>query len=424
MVATLEFTHRVELPELEKNLSLTMIGGSPIFKQGVPPFSIDFDKHHRIAYVHSAPLSLPEREDFMKVALNKKLRTAQGGAALAEPIDQKVRIPDLYNFFHIDGVNGQIVKNNDGDPEQFLMVETSVEAKSENVAKAMEASLLPVRKKVEDGQEVNDPWGGPQEVNPETLQSATPVELILVPSKEETSKLHTFKIKVEKEGQLYAKIRKGLTSLGDFQLGSDYAGVIEVPLPQAQLEIQGKGGLLALNGERKLSIKSRGIQLIDYEIARVPADQINHLVSQTKGDFQNPEFYCVRNNDEDYGFDETDIARFAGERQPIAMESLFKANYSTFDFSKHLQSPDQDGTPMQGLFFLKVKGWDPEKNEALANVRDNRFILVTDLGILLKEHRWLARGLFAVDQRSDSHRRRRRGHPRPQWRSCRQWHHG
>ncbi len=394
VVATLEFTHRVELSELEKNLSLTMIGGSPVFKQGAPPFSIDFGKHQRVAYVHSAPLSLPEREDFMKVALGKNLRTAQGGAALAEPIEQKVRIPDLYSFFHIKGINGQIVKNNDGDPEQFLMVETSVEAKSEDVAKAMEAYLLPVRKKVEDGEEVNDPWAGPQEIKQESLQKAIPLELTLVPSKQETSTLHTFKIKLEKEGQLYAKIRKGLISLGDFQLGSDYANVIEVPLPQAQLEIQGKGGLLALNGDRKLSIKSRGVPVIDYEIARVPADQINHLVSQTKGDFQTPEFYCVRDDDEDYGFDETDIARFAGERQPIAMESLFKANYSTFDFSKHLQSADSAGTPMQGLFFLKVRGWDPKKNEALENVRDRRFILVTDLGILLKENTDGSREVF------------------------------
>ncbi|XHR28100.1 MAG: alpha-2-macroglobulin [Chthoniobacteraceae bacterium] len=394
VVATLEFTHAVERPELEKNLSLTMIGGSPVLKQGVPPFSVDLGKHHRLVYIHSAPLSLPEREDFMKVALGKNLRTAQGGATLAEPIEQKVRIPDLYSFFHINGVNGQIVKNNDGDPEQFLIVETSVEAKSEDVAKVTEAYLLPVRKKVEEGQEVDDPWGSPREVKADTLQNASPVALTLVPSKQETSKLHTFKIKVEKEGQLYVKIHKGLTSLGDFLLGSDYDSLLNVPLPQAQLEIQGKGGLLALNGERKLSIKSRGVPLIDYEIARVPADQINHLVSQTQGDFQNPEFYSIRQNDEDYGFDETDIARYAGERQPITMESLFKANYSTFDFSKHLQSPAQDGTPMQGLFFLKVRAWDPKKNEAIENVRDNRFILVTDLGILLKENTDGSREVF------------------------------
>ncbi len=385
VVATLEFTHRVEIPALEKNLSLTMLGGSPVFKPGARPFSVKLGKHDRIAYVHSAPLSLPEREDFMKVALGKGLQTAQGGAALAESVEEKVRIPDLYHFFHINGISGQIVKNDEGDPEQFLMVKTSVEAKSEEVSKAMEVYLLPVRTKMEEGQAVNEPWSSPREITPETLQSASAVKWTVVPSRDETSKLHTFKIKVEGEGQLYLKIRKGLTSLGDFQLQNDYETVQAVPLPAAQVEIQGHGGLLALNGERKLSIKSRGVRQIDYEIARVPADEINHLVSQTRGDFENPRFYSARQDDTDYGFDETDIARFAGERQPIAMESLFNADYSTFDFSKHLQPRDKDGTAMQGLFFLKVRGWDPENDKPVEGAWDNRFILVTDLGILLKE---------------------------------------
>ena len=78
--------------------------------------------------------------------------------------------------------------------------------------------------------------------------------------------------------------------MGDFQLGEDYTNVLAVPVPDRELEIQGEGGVLALSGERKLSIKSRGLAEIQYEIARVPADQINHLVSQTNGSFSDPNF--------------------------------------------------------------------------------------------------------------------------------------
>lgn len=377
VVATLEFTHSVDLAELQKNLSLSMIGGSPVLKPGVPPFTVDFGLHQRIAYIHSAPLSLPEREDFMKVSLSKNLRTAQGGAKLHEELEKKVRVPDLYSFFHIEGADGQIVRNKEGDPEQFLVVETSVEAKSEEIAKALEVYLLPKKKKVVDGEETEEQWSSPREVDAEILKQARPVEFTLIPSKQETSKLHTLKMKVEKDGALYVKIRKGVRSLGGFQLGSDYDSVVRVPIPQAQIEIQGEGGLLALNGERKLSVKTRGVQLIDYEIARVPADQINHLVSQTRGDFQNPEFV-------NYRFDEDNIARIAHDKQPIAMESRFKANYSAFDFTGHLKPATDGGSPMHGLFFLKASAWDPKENKAVEDLRVDRFILVTDTGILVK----------------------------------------
>ena len=376
VVATLEFTHKVSLAEIQKNLSLNMIGGSPVLKAGVPPFTVDFGLHHRIAYIHSAPLSLPEREDFMKLVLDKNLRTDQGGAALKESLEQKVRIPDLYSFFHIEGAKGQIIRNKEGDPEQFIIVETSVEMKSEELIKAMELSLLPKKSKGEDEEETE--WKSPREVNAKILEHATPVSLTLIPSKEETTMLHTFKIKVEKEGALYVKIHKGVKSLGDFQLGSDYDNVLPVPIPQAQIDIEGDGGLLALNGERKLSVKTRGVEMINYEIARVPADQINHLVSQTRGEFQNPEFV-------NYRFDEENIARIAREKQSIVMESLFKPNYSVFDFAGHLKPATDGGSPMQGLFFLTAQAWDPKENKPMEDVSyDKRFILVTDIGILVK----------------------------------------
>ena len=387
VVATLEFTHSVDLAEVQKNLSLSMVGGSPVLKAGVPPFTADFGLHHRVVYIHSAPLSLPPREDFMKVVLSKDMRTAQGGATLQEGFEKKVKIPDLYSFFHIEHATGQIVRNEEGDPEQFLVVETSVDAKSEGISKAIEAYLLPKRTKVENGEESEIEWSSPRQVDAEVLKGAKPVPLTLVPSKQETSKLHTLKLKLEAEGALYVKIRKGVRSLGDFELGSDYDSLVPVPIPKAQIEIQGDGGLLALNGERKLSIKSRGVQMINYEIARVPADQINHLVSQTSGDFQNPEFV-------NYRFDQENIARIAREKQAIAAESRFKANYSAFDFAKHLRPATDGGSPMQGLFFLKAIAWDPKENKAVEDISADRFILVTDIGMLVKVNADASREVF------------------------------
>ena len=69
------------------------------------------------------------------------------------------------------------------------------------------------------------------------------------------------------------------------------------------------------------------------EIARVATSQINHLVSQTEGKFEDPSFRAP-----EY-FNKENISRIAIEHQPIALENKWKANYSAFDFAEHLGNP-------------------------------------------------------------------------------------
>ncbi|MEY2555843.1 MAG: alpha-2-macroglobulin, partial [Verrucomicrobiota bacterium] len=133
-----------------------------------------------------------------------------------------------------------------------------------------------------------------------------------------------------------------------------------------------------LNGEKKLSIRSRALSAIEFEIARVATTQINHLVSQTEGKFEHPLFEVP-----DY-FNKENISRIATERQGIALDNKWKANYSAFDFSEHLRKP-ADGGSERGLFFLTAQGWDPAKKKPI-QVRDSRFVLVTDIGILTKKN--------------------------------------
>ena len=208
------------------------------------------------------------------------------------------------------------------------------------------------------------------------LKRARPVQLTLLPSQHEQTTTHAFKFSVEDNGQLFVRIDKGVQAVGGFPLGATYENVTDVPELPREVEIQGRGGILALNGERKLSIKSRGVSVIQYDIARISASQINHLVTQTEGRFDQPEFRD--------GFDEENIARLAVEQQPIKLENKFKANFSAFDFSSHLRAP-ADGGSERGLFLLRARAWDPEKKKPVCDVADRRFILVTDIGMLVKK---------------------------------------
>ncbi|HEY2615008.1 MAG TPA: MG2 domain-containing protein, partial [Chthoniobacterales bacterium] len=414
VIATINLTHAVESGELDKHAALNMAGGSNVFAPNdpAPHFSIVYGLHNRQAFLRSSPIVLPASEDWMRVTINKDLHTAQGGAEMKEVVEQKTLVPSKETAFKIKSADGSIVRNKEGEPEQILNVETSGDISTIELGKALHIYLLPKREPAktdaseeesssenadeetaksdeqesandEEGEKTEDAsgetkWANADEVTDEILAQATVVNFTAIPTEKEFSRDHHFKFKLEGDGQLYVRIDKKLRARSGYELAENFTNVLPAPeLPQ-EIDIQGDGGLLALSGERKLSIRSRGVPVIKFEIDRVLSTQINHLVSQTEGEFQAPEF-------KNGSFDQDNISRVAREDQAISLQNKWKANYSAFDFSRYLQKPS-DGGSERGLFFVKAKGWDPSKKKSIKSATANRFILVSDLGLLVKKN--------------------------------------
>ncbi len=409
ITATFELTHSIEPGELEHHVQLALLGGSTLFAANdpAPHFSITYGAHRRLAFLRSSPVTLPEKDDFLKVLLAKGVRTAQGGAATQTDAEQKLRIPSSGTMFRIAASEGIIARNKNGEPEQVLVLNTTAEISTRELARALEVRLLPKRKaeaKAADDAETddasdsegdegdssdtatagqstlreNEKWQSPSDVPEEILAQAKRVECVAVPTEKSQDRQHAFRIRLETDGELYVRVRKGIRAPGDYPLTEDYNAVLPVPAFPREVQIEGEGGLLALSGERKLSVRSRGLGVIEYEIARVATTQINHLVSQTEGRFQHPEFQAPE------FFNQENISRIALQQQSIVRENPWKANYSTFDFAAHLQKPS-DGGSERGLFFLTARGYDPVKKTALKGIKDRRFLLVTDIGIVTKK---------------------------------------
>ncbi len=419
ITATFELTHSVESGDLEKHVQLAMLGGPGLFPPGdpAPHFAVTYGSHHRLVFLRSSPVTLPDKEDFLKVLLSKGVRTAQGGVATQTDAEKKIRIPSLDTMFRIDSSDGVIARNKGGEPEQILIFETTADISTRALAKAIEVRLLPRRKVAvkpadddaetdEAGEGAGDTsendtasdkedssddadagqstlketekWQSPADVPDEILAEAKRIEVTALPTEKTQDRQHSFRIRVETDGELYVRIHKGIRAPGDYPLADDYNAILPVPALPREVQIEGEGGLLALSGERKLSVRSRGLGAIEYEIARVATTQINHLVSQTEGRFQHPEFQVPE------FFNQENISRIALQQQSIAMENTWKANYSAFDFAEHLKKP-ADGGSERGLFFVTAHGWDPIKKKAIKNIKDRRFILVTDIGIVTKK---------------------------------------
>src|SRR5947209_4323322 len=418
VTATLELTHAVEPGELDRHIQLLMIGGSIVFppSDSAPHFTLTYGLHRRLAYLRSSNVTLPDKEDFMKIELSKGVRTAQGGAQTRDAAEQKLLIPSNGTAFQIKSIEATIARNKNGEPEQVLILNTTADISSSELAKAIQIRLLPKREaeKTEEsdsgssdsgsadqsnesdensqGAESEEAesedttesdkaskWQSPTDVPEDVLDQAKQIEFTVVPSEKAQDRQHAFKIRVESEGELYVRVSKGVRAFGDYPLAEDYNAVVAVPQLPREVQIEGQGGLLALNGDRKLSIRSRALRAIEFEVARVATTQINHLVSQTEGKFEDPEFRAPMY------FNKENISRIAIEQQPIAVESKWKANYSAFDFAEHLRKP-ADGGSERGLFFLTARGWDPAKKKPIKSARDSRFLLITDIGILTKKN--------------------------------------
>src|SRR5437016_9828299 len=123
-----------------------MVGGSSIFSDPAPHFSITYGLHRRVAFVHSSPVTLPERDDFVKLTLSKSVRTPQGGAQTKNSVEQKLEIPSIASMFKIDSIQTAIARNKNGEPEQLLVLTTTADISTRELAKALQIRLLPKRK--------------------------------------------------------------------------------------------------------------------------------------------------------------------------------------------------------------------------------------------------------------------------------------
>jgi hypothetical protein len=436
VLATIELTHSVDPGQIEKFLTLKMQGAANVFPPNdpAPHFNVTFGEHNRRAFIRSSPVVLPTEEDWMKLVLADGMPTAQGGAPLHQAVEQKTQIPSKATAFQVKSIDSSIIRNKEGEPEQILNIETSSDIATPELAKALHIYLLPKREapksetsdeessssdesateentsdestsketekttEKESGSDEDEnttvdnsagtKWANADEITDEILEQATVVKFTSIPTEKEFARDHHFKFRLEGDGQLYVRVDKGLKARSGYELAENHADIVEpAELPQ-EIEIQGDGGLLALGGERKLSIRSRGVPVIKFEIDRVLSTQINHLVSQTEGEFQAPEF-------KNASFDQDNISRIAREDQTIALQNKWKANYSAFDLAKYLQKP-ADGGSERGLFFITARGWDPVAKKFIKNVKTTRFILVSDLGLLVKKNADQTSDVFVV----------------------------
>ncbi len=395
-VIALSFSHPVNTAELEKRIELRLAGQSAgILGVGrqTTKFTITYDKLKLNASVHSSPLPAPKEETSLIVTVDRGVISARGGRPTEEALTQSVAIPGLYSL-RVGEVGATVVSNPADEPEQVLMVAVSAAVHEKEIQKKISAWVLPVLhpdRPREPGEHPYD-WRNPSEITDAILAAGARLQLEPIAAEREDAEVHTFKYRADVGRYVYVQIESGLRSFGGYLLGDRVQRLVRVPPFPPELKILSQGSLLALSGERKIAILVRDLPGVRIEVGRVLPSQLQNLVSQSAGDFARPHF--------GHRFGADNLAERFERKVPLPNLPRGRPYYHALDLSDYLKL---DGAERRGVFLVTVQSYDPaaERDDSTQDdtetrwVRprwgqggeliDQRLVLVTDLGILVKK---------------------------------------
>jgi len=378
MRAVVSFSHRVDAADFEKRISMSIREEGPLSTSRSLKTTVSFDGLKGKAYVLSDVVNIIEKTQIAELRIESGLRAARGGET-QDSEDRKTYVPGLYEIFKVRQGGINLVRNDHYELEQILVFETAARAKTEEVAGSLEIFLLPVDRPAAPGTEAdrNHRWLDPSEIGAEVLAASVRINPEIIPAESDFSNTHSFRVQAPENRSIFVRIKKGTKSYGGFELAADFRSIYRIPAFVRELKIMNEGGVVSLSGEKKISLLSYDLEGVKFEVGRILPDQINHLVSQSEGNFNSPYFM-------NYYFSEDNITRSFTEERALQRSGAGRMQYLSFDFTHYLSS---EGPRVQnGLFFFKAVSHNP-RNPGEAQVSDRRLILVTDLGILVKDER-------------------------------------
>jgi uncharacterized protein YfaS (alpha-2-macroglobulin family) len=377
VIVHVSFTHPVDPDAFKKRVSMKYDDrlGSKI------PFDVTFGKKNREGYIVSKNLALPERDTDVLVKVSDGYSALGGGNDFEQKLETTVKVPGVRTFFRVSSADLQLIPNEKLDTDQILSVVLTDEISESDFKKGFAVSVLPDRK---DKEGKPTPFTSEGEVTPAILKESTPAEFEMIPNEKDYGSVFNFKIHQPVGKILFVTVAKGMKSLGDFETALEYRNVVQIPNYPALLKIQQTGGILSYSGEKKLAIALRGIKKYRVALARVESAELANLMSQTGGTFTGPQFL-------NYRFNFENVSESFSEDHDSGVEDgpeSGKLRYGSIDLGKYLHGTSGS----RGLFHIRLTKLNEKGEEQ--GTQDERLVLVTDLGLLVKKNSDRSREVF------------------------------
>ncbi len=384
------FNYPVDPNTFESSVALALLLPDAKIKNQMnagPPqkFTVTYDERYLKAFVHSAPLDLPQDTQDMRLTLAAGVKSSRGGPALSEALIQAVQIPGL-NSLAITNTEITLIDNTQFEPTQTLILGTSTPVTGQALSRKLRAWLLP--KEGPKGEEDYD-WSE-DSISDDVLKRSRLLDLAVQPTERDFADVHGFKLSAPPGRFIYVQVGRGLNGFGGYTLAKNSVTVLPVPDYPEMLKFMGQGALLSLNGDHRVSVVARNVPGMRVSVARVQPSQMQHLVAFNEGDFAHP---SLRISPDHF------VQRFV-QTQVLPDTDPTKAVYSGVDLSPYLGTGTQR---KRGVFLVRVVPWNPDQTEDATDdsegnnpfdandyhnesaIGDARLIVVTDLGLLAKK---------------------------------------
>jgi uncharacterized protein YfaS (alpha-2-macroglobulin family) len=348
-------------------------------------FTVTFDDFFGKAYIHTETLTIPDYDSRMRLQIGKGVVAAAGGPGTSEGYGRETTVPGMLTHFRVTSADLRLVYNDEHKPEQVLVLQSTAGINSQALSEHLEVYVLPRDRPALPGTRgvPNYRWSSTAEVSQQVVDLSQRVELEAIPTEFDHAEMSSYKYSEDPNRDLYIRITRGLTSFGDYRLPDDIAFIKRVPTYPVELRVMAEGALLSLSGQRRISVLARDLDHVRYRVRRLLPGQIAHFVSQSSGLLGSPRF----NN---YRFNFDNITQTYEQIRSLPALGHGETQYDYFDFGELIdRSPDQP----RGLFQFIAEGWDPTRRRQ-RGPQDTRFILVTDLGLLVKNAVDGSRDLF------------------------------
>ncbi|MDQ7017393.1 MAG: alpha-2-macroglobulin [Gammaproteobacteria bacterium] len=385
VISTFTFSHPVETQSFESRLSLSSLPDNSNNKNSAKHygFNVTYSNNKRQAFVHSETVAIKKDESYLYLQLDKGVKTVFGASTSTEILNDKVIIPSTETFFRLNSAKTKIVHNKqkENQPEQILLIEFSDGVTPEALKIAINAVVLPIKRNANG---YRSAWRNITEITPAVLARATLLPLRAIATDKTQPTLHSFRFNAPEGRQLYLEIKNNITSAGGFQLNNSTPQLLSAPNYPKEAKIAFEGALISSSSEKKISFVSRGIHALKIEIKQLLPREINHLVSQTHGDIKNPLFH------NEWNFNEDNITRLYTKIQRLNVIHPSQAIYSSLDLEPYLKQANIQA----GAFFITIYGWNPTTQQKVSAAQDQRLIIISDLGLLVKDNADQSHDLF------------------------------
>ncbi|MFV0626666.1 MAG: alpha-2-macroglobulin [Alphaproteobacteria bacterium] len=356
VVATFSFNYPVDVESVKDSISIKTHSGDKY------DFTYKLENNNSKLHVLSSPVKIKKDEDFAEIMLSG-VKNAYNQEKIKDSVKVKVKIPSSSTFFKLNSVSSQIIRNElkNNEPEQVLFVSFSTSVDPKEFSQYVNFYQYndycsKIESKVKKA-------GLPSSV-------AGVTSLDVVPLATEAGKVHMFKYDIPKRNAcVITYIKKGLGSVDGFIFSDDQIRMTSSSNYPMEASIAFQGSILSLNGDKTLTLSSQGIDTINVEVARIESNDLNHLISQTSGDFTNPYF---RN----YNFTEENISEIFRKKLTINTQHPAKQDYSSVNLNEYFKSK-------RGTFIVKVRG---NYQNSYNTSEDRRLIVITDLAIMVKDN--------------------------------------